>query len=400
MATQKNKPEAEIRVFPHSATPDAARQDVHPESAEAPTKPVAETPIAPPVAAKKKGSLRAKLIRGVVFLAILGGAGWYGYNWWIDGRFMVSTDDSYVTADIVTLSPKVTGYVRELLVSDNAHVKKGDALMVIDDGDYKIAVDLARAQLAVQQKTLLRLAAQAEAGRAELLEAEASKAASQSTLDNSVIARDRAEKLRATNIAPQSTLDDAKAAFMQAKAGLAGSDAKIAAANANITVLDAEYAEAEASVKTLELDLQKAERDLSFTTLRASADGVVGNMSAEVGNLVSVGQKLGSLVPLDDVYVEANFKETDLPKIAVGEKVRIKIDAIGEETFEGTVASLAPATGSVFSMLPPENATGNFTKVVQRLPIRIKIGDELLKSGKLHAGLSATISVDTRTKPQ
>ena len=185
--------------------------------------------------------------------------------------------------------------------------------------------------------------------------------------------------------------------MLQTTAALAGADAQIAAAKANIAVLEAQYVEAETGRKTLELQRDKAERDLSFTVLRAPADGVVGNLSTEVGNLVSAGQKLASLVPLSSVYIEANFKETDLVKLGTGAKVNITVDAVGDEVYEGTVVSLSPATGAVFSMLPPENATGNFTKIVQRLPVRIALGDALLKSGKLHAGLSAKVSVDMRT---
>jgi membrane fusion protein, multidrug efflux system len=389
MTNAINKTDADVRPFPVNRNGEEPRTS---EGAIPEVKAETESAV-------KSGS-RRRMVLGIVALAAFGAVGWYGYKWWTVDRFFVSTDDAYVTANITTLSPKVTGYIKSLAVTENTQVKKGDPLFVIDDGDYKIAVELARSQLAVQQKTLLRITAQADAARASVKEAEASKAAAVSALENAKLTMDRAEKLRESSTAPQATLDDASAAYDQAVAGLAGADAKIAAANANIAVYEAQYAEAESSVKTLELQKEKAERDLSFTVLRAPSDGVVGNVSTEVGNLVSPGQSLGSLVPLADVYIEANFKETDLSRIGIGSKVNIKIDAVGTKEYEGTVTSLSPATGSVFSLLPPENATGNFTKVVQRLPVRVAIGEELLKTGKLHAGLSADVSVDSRTGTQ
>ena len=387
MTKPANKSDSEIHPFPVAKTTDEQR------SVEPAPVVTAETKAKP----AKKGGGRRKFVLFIILLAALSGGGWLGYQWWTVGRFFVSTDDAYVTADIATISPKVTGYVKELNVVENAFVKKGDPLVTIDDGDYKIAIDLVSSQLAVQEKTLIRIQAQTEAAKASLLQANASKAAAQAAFDNAKLGEDRAQKLLSSQTAPQSALDNAHAAVLQTTAALAGADAQIAAAKANIAVLEAQYVEAETGRKTLELQRDKAERDLSFTVLRAPADGVVGNLSTEVGNLVSAGQKLASLVPLSSVYIEANFKETDLVKLGTGAKVNISVDAVGDEVYEGTVVSLSPATGAVFSMLPPENATGNFTKIVQRLPVRIALGDALLKSGKLHAGLSAKVSVDMRT---
>jgi membrane fusion protein (multidrug efflux system) len=153
-------------------------------------------------------------------------------------------------------------------------------------------------------------------------------------------------------------------------------------------------------MKTLELARDKARRDLSFTILRAPYDGVVGNRSVEQGDLIQPGQKLAVLVPMDKLYIVANFKETQLARIVPGQKVRVSVDALSShEEFEGTVSSLAPASGAVFSLLPPENATGNFTKVVQRVPVRIDVPADVLKTGKLRAGLSVVVDVDSRTAP-
>ena len=176
-------------------------------------------------------------------------------------------------------------------------------------------------------------------------------------------------------------------------------DAQIAAAEANIAVLQGQRAEAEGQLKTLGLAKDKAERDLSFTVLKAPYDGIVGNLSVQVGDLVSPGARLAALVPTDKLYIDANFKETQLRKLVPGETVKIKVDALGEDAITGTVESISPASGSVFSLLPAENATGNFTKVVQRVPVRIAIPAEALATGKLRAGLSVVVEADTRTAP-
>ncbi|TIT82704.1 MAG: HlyD family secretion protein, partial [Mesorhizobium sp.] len=345
---------AEVRTFPNAK--------VQP-STEAPEVPVQPAPVAPVEApAKKKRSVRSFLLP-IIGLALLGAGSWYGYNYWTDGRFMISTDDAYVQADMSFVSPKISGYVDKVLVSENQRVKAGDPLFVIDDGDYKIAVAQAEAQIATLAKTLDRIDAQTKAAQASLAQAEAQKIADQAAADNAARAQVRAAQLVKTHVGTQAQLDDAQTALDQAKAALAGADAQITAAQANIGVLEAQRAEQASTLASLQLTRDKAQRDLSFTVLKAPYDGVVGNRSVEQGDLVSPGQKLAVVVPMDKLYIVGNFKETQLGRLGPGEKVRITVDAIDGQTFEGTVSSLAPASGAVFSLLPPENATGNFTKV-------------------------------------
>jgi membrane fusion protein, multidrug efflux system len=384
-----------------SSTPATAEVHSFP-AAKAP--PANEAPIAPASEAlveekpKKKRSTRAFLLP-IIGLALLGAAGWYGYDYWVDGRFMVSTDDAYVQADMAFISPKISGYVANVAVIENQHVKAGDPLLTVDDGDYKIAVDQADAQIVTQNKSLARIDAQIKAGEAALEQAQAQKTSAQAQAQNAQRTQDRAAQLVQTRVGTQAQLDDAQTAVATANAALAGADAQIASANANIGVLHAQRDEAASTVRTLEIAKQKAERDLSFTILRAPYDGVVGNVSVEQGDLVSPGQKLAALVPLNKLYIVANFKETQLAHLVPGEKVRVAVDAMDGHKIEGTVSSLAPASGAVFSLLPPENATGNFTKVVQRVPVRIDLPADVLASGKLRAGLSVVADVDTRTAP-
>jgi len=382
---------AEVRTFPNAK--------VQP-STEAPEIPVHPAPVAAPAEApaKKKRSARSFLLP-IIGLALLGAGSWYGYNYWTDGRFMISTDDAYVQADMSFVSPKISGYIDKVLVNENQQVKAGDPLFVIDNGDYKIAVAQAEAQIATLAKTLDRIDAQTKAAQASLSQAQAQKVADQAAADNAERAQVRAAQLLKTHVGTQAQLDDAQTALDQAKAALVGADAQIAAAQANIGVLEAQRAESASTLASLQLSRDKAQRDLSFTVLKAPYDGVVGNRSVEQGDLVSPGQKLAVVVPMDKLYIVGNFKETQLGRMVPGEKVRITVDAIDGQTFEGTVSSLAPASGAVFSLLPPENATGNFTKVVQRVPVRIDVPADVLKTGKLRAGLSVVVAVDSRTAP-
>ncbi|MER9658753.1 HlyD family secretion protein [Mesorhizobium sp. M0159] len=380
---------AEVRPFPSAKVQPAI------EAPEAPLKPADVTPLAP---AKKKRSMRSMLLP-IIGLALLGAGAWYGYDYWTDGRFMITTDDAYVQADTAFISPKISGYVDQVKVTENQQVKAGDPLLIVDDGDYKIAVAQAEAQIATLSKTLDRIDAQTEAARASLKQAQAEKTADQAAADNAKRAQVRAAQLLKTRVGTQAQLDDAQTAVEQANAALAGADAQIAAAQANIGVLQAQRAESASTLASLQLAHDKAVRDLSFTVLRAPYDGVVGNRSVEQGDLISPGQKLAVIVPMDKLYIVANFKETQLARLVPGEKVRVSVDAIDGQDIEGTVSSLAPASGAVFSLLPPENATGNFTKVVQRVPVRIDVPADVLKTGKLRAGLSVVVAVDSRTAP-
>lgn len=381
---------AEVRPFPNAKVAPAT------EAPSAPVEPVTAAPVETP--ARKKRSVRSFLLP-VIGVALLSAGAWYGYNYWTTGRFMISTDDAYVQADMAFISPKISGYVDQIKVSENQKVKAGDPLLVVDDGDYRIAVAQAEAQIATLSKTLDRIDAQTEAARASLQQAQAQKTADQAAADNAAKVAARASQLLKTHVGTQAQLDDAQTAVQQANAALVGADAQIAAAQANIGVLQAQRAESASTLASLQLGRDKAVRDLSFTVLKAPYDGVVGNRSVEQGDLVSPGQKLAVIVPMDKLYIVANFKETQLARLVPGEKVKISVDATDGQDFEGTVSSLAPASGAVFSLLPPENATGNFTKVVQRVPVRIDVPADVLKSGRLRAGLSVVVAVDSRTAP-
>ena len=378
------------------ATVHAVEDNMEADAAsEAPIKMEAPAPAAE--AKPKKKSFVRRLILPVILLAAIGGGAWYGHQWWIDGRFMISTDDAYIEGDITNISPKVTGYVAKVNVVANQHVKTGDTLVTLDNGDYKIAAEQADAQIATQKLTLDRFDAQIAAARSAVTQTEAQKTALEATVRGAEITLNRQQDLASRKAGIRADLDNAQVAFDQAKANLAGADSAIASAKANIAVVTAQRAEAESQIRSLQLQKAKAERDLSFTILKAPFDGVVGNLAVQDGDLVSPGQRLAALVPIENLYIEANFKETQVAGIKPGAKVKVEIDALEDHVIEGTVESISPASGSVFSLLPPENATGNFTKVIQRLPVRIALPKSVLESGHLRAGLSVVVAIDSRT---
>jgi membrane fusion protein (multidrug efflux system) len=347
--------------------------------------------------AKKSGRRRwLFLLAGLV---VLGGAGWYGYDWWTNGRFIVSTDDAYVSADSATIAPKVAGYIKTIVAGDNAHVKAGDPLVIIDDADFRIALSQAEAQVSTAQATVGRIGQQVVAGQAQVTQANAQLASAKAVAANAKAAFDRVNALAGKAFASHQALDDAQAALTQANAAVDAATAAIAAANANVGVVSAQKVESEHALVQTKLARDQAQLNLDHTIVRAPFDGIVGNRAAQEGTYVQPGQRLMAVVPIGDVYVNANFKETQLSELVPGQAVKISVDAFPDAPIAGKVESIAPASGAVFSLLPPDNATGNFTKIVQRVPVRIRLSGEAMAEGLIRPGMSVVAEVDTRTAP-
>jgi membrane fusion protein (multidrug efflux system) len=329
-------------------------------------------------------------------LLLLAGGTWYGHYWWTIGRYLVSTDDAYVGAKNATLSAKITGYVSNVSVADNAHVREGDVIARIDDGDYQLAVQTAHDNIATQQATIDRIGKQVTAQEAAVDQAKAQLTSAQAAATRAELELKRQQELAARNYASRQLLEQAQANRDQANAGVQSAQAGVEAAQATVDVLKAQQLEASRTLKQFQTALAKAERDLSFAVIRAPFEGVFGNRAMQVGDLVQPGQRLASLVPLDAIYIDANFKETQLANLHPGQPVDISVDAFSDRKLKGNVVSVAPASGSVFSLLPPDNATGNFTKIVQRLPVRIEVPAAVAEQGMLRPGMSVVVSVDTR----
>ena len=388
---------AQIRTTTREAEPATARRMPAADTStgtDGPTlAPVDLPPVTPPV---RKGRVR-NLLLVAAGLAVALGAGYFGYDWWTNGRFIVSTDDAYVGADTSTVTSKINGYVKSVPAPDNTRVKAGDPLVVLDDADYRIALASAEAQIATGQATVARIDQQIAAGEAAVKSAEAQLAAAKAVADNAVAQYNRVDALAGNGFATTAALDSARAARDQSEQAVVAADAALAAARANVGVLAAQKTEAERTLDQYRLARDQAKLNLDHTVIRAPFAGVVGNTAAEPGEFVQPGQRLLALVPLDAVYVDANFKETQLADLKPGQTATIYVDAYPNLKIEGTVASVAPASGSQFSLLPPDNATGNFTKIVQRVGVRIRLPAEVTDKGLIRPGMSVVADVDIRT---
>jgi membrane fusion protein (multidrug efflux system) len=356
----------------------------------------ASSPPAPVAASPRPAGGRKRRVMAAALIVAAGLGAWKGYHWYTHGRFLVGTDDAYVRTETATLAARVAGHVARVAVVDNARVKAGDLLLVIDDGDYRLAVGAAEDKAATQQATIARIRAQAGAQRAVVDQAEAQERGARADSTRAGLEYERTIKLKEATFATQQRVDAALADRDRTRAALETAQAAVAAARANLAVVEAQIVEATRVGEELKTALDKARRDLGFTEIRAPFDGIVGNKAAQPGQYVQPGARLMALVPLDAVYVEANFKETQISRLKPGQKVSLSVDAFSDRPMEGVVESVAPASGAQFSLLPPENATGNFTKIVQRVPVRVRVPADVARQGLLRPGLSVVVEVDTR----
>jgi membrane fusion protein, multidrug efflux system len=299
-----------------------------------------------------------------------------------------------VQTNMSQLGAKVAGYVTEIPAAENTLVKAGDVILKLDDGDYKLAVDAAKTKIETQKAVVAGFTSQSAAQSAQVTAAEAKLNSAQAAVSNATVLEGRASELLKRKIGSQQTLDNATLQLATANASVNETRAGILAAKAQIDVISANRVQAERVLAELQTALAKAERDMSFTEIHAPFDGIVANRAVEPGQFVQAGTRLMALVPADASFIEANFKETQLTDVHAGQKALITVDAIDGETYEGKVISISPASGAEFSLLPPENATGNFTKITQRVPVKVSVPADL--AAKLKPGLSVTVTVDTR----
>jgi membrane fusion protein (multidrug efflux system) len=377
----------------------ASEEPVGRRPAETPAEPAIDQPPAAPAAAaastEPKSGKRKLVLMGIVALLALAAAS-YGVHYVLVGRFYVSTDDAYVRANNTMLGARVSGHIAAIHPGDNAVVRTGEVMFTIDDGDYRIAVDAARSKIATQQATIDRIGRQVTALESAAEQAKAQLASAEAALKRAGLDFERQQALSTKGFASRATFEVSEAGRDQGVAAVKSAQAAYAAARDNVEVTKAQQVEARAQLAELQTSLAKAERDLDFTSVRAPVDGVFSNRLVNTGDFVVMGQRLGNVVPLNDVYIDANFKETQLKRIRPGQPVTISVDAYGHRKFSGFVDSISPAAGSVFTLLPPDNATGNFTKIVQRLPVRIRVPKDVAKQNLLRAGMSVYATVDTR----
>jgi len=359
--------------------------------AAAPAVPVSA--VAPAHAAPAR---RRRLLAGIALIAALAAAATYGAHWWTVGRHIEDTDDAYVGGDITVLSAKVPGYVAQVLVHDNQAVRAGDLLVKLDDRDYRAALDQAEGSVAAQRALLVNLRATRRLQDALIARAAADVDAAQAETRRARDDHARYRQLARASAVSVQSWQQADATYKRALAGQQRAQADLDAARRQVDVIDANLQQAQAALAQAEAAREAAALNLQYTELRAPVDGVVGNRRARPGGYAAAGAQLLSVVPARGLWIDANFKESQLAHMRPGQAATIEADVLPGRVFHGHVASLAPATGAQFSVLPAENATGNFTKIVQRVPVRILLDDADARLGELRPGLSVVARVDQR----
>jgi membrane fusion protein, multidrug efflux system len=349
--------------------------------------------------APAKQTLRLALVAGLAGLFAVAGAR-FGYDWWMVGRFIETTDDAYVGGDVTPISPHVAGFVEEILVKDNDYVRAGQPLIRLDDRDFRATLDHAAAVIGERRATLGSLQARAQAQQSIIQQAVADVDAKAAQATFAEADDSRYRRLAETGSGSRQNAERALALYNAAQSTLVASRAGVDAARQQLAVTNEEIVEARAAVAQAEADLRSARLNLDYSDIRSPIDGYVANRAAQVGAFVSTGAYLLTVVPAHDLWVDANFKEDQLERMAPGEQATVVADTLPDHVFHGRIGSLAHGTGAIFSVIPPENATGNFTKIVQRVPVRIALdpGDAMLRS--LRPGLSTTVSVDTRSESE
>jgi membrane fusion protein (multidrug efflux system) len=327
-------------------------------------------------------------------LLVLPGALLYGYHWWTVGRFIESTDDAYVGGEVTVIAPRVSGFIAQVAVTDNQAVHAGDLLVKLDDRDYRAALARAEAAVAAQQAALANLAATRELQQAVIAQGRAAVSAADAEALRAQQDEARFRLLTAHEAASEQAFQKADAEYKEAVSGQQRARAALLAATRQLDVLDTQEQQLQAALAGAVAARESARLDVGYTELRAPIDGTVGTRSARLGAYASTGSQLLALVPARGLWIDANFKESQLAHMRPGQAVRIGADALPGETLSGHVESVAPATGAQFSVLPAENATGNFTRIVQRVPVRIRIDGDASLLGRLRPGLSVTAAVD------
>ncbi|WP_321889129.1 HlyD family secretion protein [Paraburkholderia bannensis] len=345
--------------------------------------------------AQARGSKRGMLI-GAALVAAVGAAGWAGH-WWLVGRFIESTDDAYLQADSVTVAPKVSGYITDVFVADNQAVKAGDPLVRLDTRQYQAALAQANATIDARNADVEHADAQLTQQRANIAQAVAQEEVARVSLRHAQDEVARYTPLAASGAETTEKLSELKSSRDQAQATLAADHAAVESARSQMGALTAQLGQARAQLEAAKASAAQSQLDLDHTVVKSAIAGRVGDRTVRVGQYVQPGTRMLSVVPVQDTYLTANFKETQIGRMRIGQPVEISVDALSGHKLHGVVDSFSPGTGAQFALLPAENATGNFTKIVQRVPVRIRVETGPQTRKVLLPGMSVTAEVDTRS---
>jgi membrane fusion protein (multidrug efflux system) len=366
------------------------------------TDPAPEAPENPPAAARSRRKRIPFVIVGILVLAL----GTWALKRYLYSRHHVSTDNAQVDSHITLIAPRIAAFVSRVLVDDNQHVRVGDTLVVLDDRDLKVRLEQAEAELRAAESEVGsrgqagEAKAQFQVSRAQAASVEASVTAAEADFKKAAADLERYRGLAAQRIIPAQQLDAAQAAFDAAAAKLEAARRQAAAAGSQVSASGAAVRSADARLTAAQSAVDNARLQLSYARITAPVAGSIAKRNAESGALVQVGQTLMSIVPDTDVWVTANLKETQLTNVRVGDHAEFTVDAYPGRKFAGRVESVSPATGAKFALLPPDNATGNFTKVVQRVPVKIAVEQPTQSAVPLRPGMSVDVTIETgQNKP-
>lgn len=334
------------------------------------------------------------IITGLVLMAVL--VAWLFYHLLV-GRYLQDTNNAYLQADAVAVAPRINGYVTEVLVQDNQWVKAGEPLLRIDPRTYRATLDQAEAVIAVRQADIAAAKAGVEGQQASLLQARTQRVAASASLRFAKAEVARFAPLAASGADTHEHVESLRHDLQRAQAQYDAAQAQISGAQSQIEAGQAQQEQAQAGLKQAQADAAQAAVAFEDTELRARIDGRIGNKTVQVGQFVAAGTRTMTVVPVDALYLAANFKETQVGLMRAGQPATISVDALPGVELRGTVESISPGTGSQFALLPPQNATGNFTKVVQRIPVRIRIEADAEARKVLVPGMSVDVTVDTRS---
>jgi membrane fusion protein (multidrug efflux system) len=347
--------------------------------------------------ARPKPALRRLAVPALTAAGVVAAAA-FGLQWLLVGRFMETTNDAYLKADAMVVAPRVGGYVAEVLVAANQDVAPGQLLVRIEDDTYRAEVARAQAEVDAAEADIQRLQAEVAHQQSILEQARAAAAVAAAKAAYAGREADRFGRLSETGAVSHQQVDQSRTMSGQTNAELAEAQAAVTSADRAVDVLKAQVGQAESRREAANAALRSAKLDLAATELRSRIKGRVGDKTVSIGQYVTAGTRLMSVMPLQDVYLEANYKETQIGRLKIGQPVDIRVDALPGAVVPGRVESWSPGTGAQFALLPPENATGNFTKIVQRVPVRIRIEADPDVQAALLPGLSVTVTVDTRDR--
>ena len=345
-------------------------------------------------AAAKPG--KRNFVLPIVGLIVVAALAWFGVNWFLTGRFEISTDNAQIRADLTRVAPKVQGYVTKVHVVENQKVKAGELLISLEGADFQARVAQAQAALAQAEADAAQAKARISAQRDTLAEARAAREAADASADYTISDTKRLSELADKGWYPKARVEQSVAAERTAKAQLQQAQAGVTSQQSQLASTVAAAQSADAKVAAARAMLEAAQLDLGRTEIRAPADGVIANKNVIEGQLLSPNQQAMVIVTGTEAYVVANFKETQVAKMVPGQCVNIHVDAYPNMKVTGKVDSLSPATGATFSLVPQDTATGNFTKIVQRVPVRISLSQEALATGLMRAGIQVVATVTTK----